>query len=730
MPAFCTVTGLRVVSQPEWCSQKVSETFESNFHIVGDSIIYSRPAGYADLNGVKKSFALNDEVARAVSGGSGSYIQIEDYGNVNGSASETRKYVAEKLNSDPRRAAIIFCNTSLPLFIAIKIGRRLINTKIEVRVAKTYRDAIQLALKLNQIKTDENNRPMLKLCTAWDQKSSALFTVDVFTDKVLDIQTEEFSSYSSIIDHRVLHSACSGYFKAEHIGLTERLLNRCHNTLPGKTIRYNVVDCSRFKGIHPAARFEYMKALRKWYIQYPLEGFILYNVNRSIKAAVHIARLLMPFKMRIARDIRHAFQIIQKGTNEESSGQLSGGSNDDLTSVSQNDINRLITSIGSLNWGGDIDDSVPNNDESNEDHPFYNIYQSIKLIKEEVDGLLFDRMQTENALRENQKFLEAIIENIPDMIFLKDATNLQFVRFNKAGEKMLGYKRKELIGKNDYDFFPKEEADFFTGSDRDVLRSGELLDIPEETIQTKLKQQKILHTKKIPILDSNNKPLYLLGISEDISDKKKVEAVERFQAQVMSQIHDSVITVDMEGIITSWNNGSRRLFHYTEEEILGKHITLLYPSYYHETLVNDIIPALLNQGCHEYEVELRRKGGDAFTGLVSLSVLKDSKGEINGMIGYTLDITKQKTAEQEREQLILQLQEAIAKIKTLNGLIPICSSCKKIRDDKGYWNILESYIQEHSDAQFSHSMCPECSEELYGEEEWYVKMVERRKAGK
>ena len=75
----------------------------------------------------------------------------------------------------------------------------------------------------------------------------------------------------------------------------------------------------------------------------------------------------------------------------------------------------------------------------------------------------------------------------------------------------------------------------------------------------------------------------------------------------------------------------------------------------------------------------------------------------------------------ELSKTMKALQQALKKIKKLNGLIPICSSCKKIRDDKGYWNLLEAYIEEHSDAFFSHGICPECSEKLYGKQGWYIK---------
>jgi PAS domain S-box-containing protein len=153
------------------------------------------------------------------------------------------------------------------------------------------------------------------------------------------------------------------------------------------------------------------------------------------------------------------------------------------------------------------------------------------LVKEELTGSLLrrslryavERKRAEVELRRSEIFLESIVENIPDMIFVKDARELRFVRFNKAGEELLGHARRNLIGKSDYDFFPADEADFFTRADRNVLRNREVLDIPEEPILTKGKGLRYLHTKKIPIVDENDHPLYLLGISEDITERKRAE---------------------------------------------------------------------------------------------------------------------------------------------------------------------------------------------------------------
>ncbi|HTB07099.1 MAG TPA: PAS domain S-box protein [Bacteroidia bacterium] len=147
--------------------------------------------------------------------------------------------------------------------------------------------------------------------------------------------------------------------------------------------------------------------------------------------------------------------------------------------------------------------------------------------------LTFQKRAEEEIMRSND-FLNSVLENIPNMVFVKDAKYLRFVRFNKAGEQLIGTSRKHLIGKNDYDFFPKEQADHFTAKDRLVLEMGSLVDIPEELIDTQ-NGQRWLHTRKIPINDANGTPLYLLGVSEDITERRIVDEQIRQLNRELSQ---------------------------------------------------------------------------------------------------------------------------------------------------------------------------------------------------
>ena len=150
-----------------------------------------------------------------------------------------------------------------------------------------------------------------------------------------------------------------------------------------------------------------------------------------------------------------------------------------------------------------------------------------------LDGVLTDiteRKQAEEQLKKVNTFLDSIVENVPIMLFVKDAETLRFELFNRAGERLLGYRREDMLGKNDYDFFPREEADFFIAKDREVLAGKKLVDIPEELIQTR-DGLRILHTMKIPILDEHGDPRYLLGISEDITERKALEEARRRAAE-------------------------------------------------------------------------------------------------------------------------------------------------------------------------------------------------------
>ena len=175
--------------------------------------------------------------------------------------------------------------------------------------------------------------------------------------------------------------------------------------------------------------------------------------------------------------------------------------------------------------------------------------------RREIEKALKNTEQARKALQQNENFLNIIIEHMPNVLFVKEADELRFVRLNRAGEELLGCSREELIGKNDYDFFTREEADFYTGKDKEVLKNGKMLDIPSETVHTKYKGTRIMHTRKIPIFNNRNVPEYLLGISEDITEQIYAEKERQKLDEHMQQVQKmEAIGTLAGGIAHEFNN--------------------------------------------------------------------------------------------------------------------------------------------------------------------------------
>jgi PAS domain S-box-containing protein len=139
-------------------------------------------------------------------------------------------------------------------------------------------------------------------------------------------------------------------------------------------------------------------------------------------------------------------------------------------------------------------------------------------------------------------------------------------------------------------------------------------------------------------------------------ERKLAQEALRQQAQVIDQIHDSVVSADLDGRVTSWNRGAERLFGYPAKEALGRHISFVYPEDEHDFLEQEIIKPLKKKGEHEIEVRMRRKSGEDFFAHLSLSLLRGSQGRVTGMIGYAVDITERKRAEDMLRESTKQLE--------------------------------------------------------------------------
>lgn len=177
---------------------------------------------------------------------------------------------------------------------------------------------------------------------------------------------------------------------------------------------------------------------------------------------------------------------------------------------------------------------------------------------------------------------------------------------------------------------------------------------------------------------------------------------ERYDA-LLQAVQDVILVVGTDSqLIHEVNRAAQRVLGYTPEALVGQPISRLFA----ESGGDDAGPGI-------YDSVVTRQQFVCADGSTIWGELTFSQLDRDTMVFTVRDTTERQRIEQQRDQLIQELQQALAEVKRLSGLLPICANCKKIRDDTGYWASVESYIQTHTEATFSHGVCPECLRELY-----------------
>ncbi len=208
----------------------------------------------------------------------------------------------------------------------------------------------------------------------------------------------------------------------------------------------------------------------------------------------------------------------------------------------------------------------------------------------------------------------------------------------------------------------------------------------------------------------------------------KLRETTTLQNAILNSASYAIIALEPNGIIRSFNHAAERMLGYAAPEVVGKVTPTLWrdpaeliveAKQMSEDLGEPILPGVdvitkktFVSEVKEYEATYIHKNGHRFPVLVSLTALAEASGKISGFLGIIADITERKERESEREKLISELQTALAEIKTLSGMIPICGWCKNVRADEGYWQSVEQYVHAHTQATFSHGMCPDCTEKF------------------
>ena len=248
-----------------------------------------------------------------------------------------------------------------------------------------------------------------------------------------------------------------------------------------------------------------------------------------------------------------------------------------------------------------------------------------------------------------------VLESIKDAFVAVDG-EFRYVWVNSEAERFCGLRREDMLGRTSWELFPAASGTELEQQLRLVLADKQ----PREFDNYYAPSARWYFNKAFSTVDGG-----LAIYWRDVTEQKRLQAELHRQASVLAQVHDSIITTDLEGNITHWNRGAEQLFGYASEEVLGRHVSLLYFEEDRSQVDADILGPLLRDGWCEREPRNRRKSGEECFIRLSLSLLRDEAQRPYAMLGVSTDVTAQRKAEKllrESEELYRGLVEAMPQI--------------------------------------------------------------------
>jgi PAS domain S-box-containing protein len=332
-------------------------------------------------------------------------------------------------------------------------------------------------------------------------------------------------------------------------------------------------------------------------------------------------------------------------------------------------------------------------------------------------------LRTQMALEEARDKYTDLYDFAPVGYFSIDDKGL-ILDANLNGATMLGIERGKLTGRLFSQFITKDDQDVFYFHRQKLFQTK-----TKQVCELKIKKSDgiefYVQLESCGVKDEAGNLRAIRTSLSDITERKQVDlalmASKLEIESIVKTVPDIIYRLDPYGRITFVSDSVKR-YGYQPEELIGLNVMdIVYPEDRAKTIHRIKERRTGDRSTRSFETRLITKNqAPVFLEVFIISAqglyspATSGRSVFLGTQGIARDITKRKQAEEEREKLITKLQEALENIKTLKGLLPICANCKKIRDDKGYWNQIEAYIRDHTDAEFSHSICPICAEKLYG----------------
>lgn len=303
----------------------------------------------------------------------------------------------------------------------------------------------------------------------------------------------------------------------------------------------------------------------------------------------------------------------------------------------------------------------------------------------------------------------------PGTVIVWLSPDLGILDWNPAAERVFGWPREEVLGRSYADLcLPDRVRDAVVAEFRKTL-SGEATEGFEHRVRTREGPERVLLWNVSRLLDPKSQSFNAIAVGHDITERKRVE--ERLRTLTEAACAGTFDIDFVSGRLTQSPEWLAALGYAPGElppDLETAAVLLIHPEELPGARQRLLDHLRGRTDVYVSEHRLRTKAGEwRWTHDRGRVTARDGQGRAMLMAGVSIDISERKRGEEERERLVAELRRALADVRTLRGLLPICSECKSVRDDRGYWHRIEEYVSAHSDATFSHSVCPSCAKRLY-----------------
>ena len=406
-----------------------------------------------------------------------------------------------------------------------------------------------------------------------------------------------------------------------------------------------------------------------------------------------------------ALEAAYAAHVARSLSAGDGSGEPAGGRDQALTSAFvERQLGQLRTEADGLKHAGQQIDAATRADD---------LAHAMQRVRAEI----VERRRTEAALRESEHSLREAQTIAGLGSYVLDLPSGSW-RSSDVLDGVLGIDQEYERSVEGWAalIHPDDRAVMVDYLMQDVIGRGEAFERDYRIVRHDDHTERWVHGLGKLELDAGGRPLTLRGTIQDITERRQMDEKLRQLSRAVEQSPTSIIITNPAGEIEYVNPSFVEVTGYTAAEVVGENPRILKSGEMSPEAYRELWQTITAGKEWRGEFHNRKKSGELYWESASISPIRDAAATITHFVAVKEDITARKQTEADRDQLIQDLQAAVANVKSLTGLLPICAACKKIRDDKGYWNQVERYIGEHSEATFSHGMCPECVEKWYPKE--------------